>query len=262
MTQHEQQRGCFPAGRASPSGTGCPATAAAAARYRPQPGAPRVRRPVAAAHPRRLLRRAAAGRGPGRGRSAGLGRARAGGCRGAGGRPAGHPAVPPGPRRQWRQQQVPKTPAGRPGGSATITAAAGAPIAAGKMPRTDLGTVLKFGHGQTDATTLPSASRSRCRAGPAPLSRCPRPGQGTAPHLPLPRRVPLYERFRGEVRRLQKDPDPGVRAAALHVERDACQIETIEAGLDRAAEQGWRYSDAGWVSMHRQRQATDHWLPR
>jgi hypothetical protein len=47
---------------------------------------------------------------------------------------------------------------------------------------------------------------------------------------------PLYERFRGEVRRLQKDPDPGVRAAALHVEDDACQIETMEAGLERAAE--------------------------
>jgi hypothetical protein len=27
------------------------------------------------------------------------------------------------------------------------------------------------------------------------------------------------------------------------------------------AEQGWRYSDAGWVSKHRQRQATGHWLP-
>jgi hypothetical protein len=57
---------------------------------------------------------------------------------------------------------------------------------------------------------------------------------------------PLYERFRSDVRRLEKDPDPGVRAAALHVELDACEIETIEAGLDRAAEQGWRDSDAGW----------------
>jgi hypothetical protein len=72
---------------------------------------------------------------------------------------------------------------------------------------------------------------------------------------------PLYERFRGEVKRLQKDPDPTVRAAALHAEHDACQIETIEAGLDRADEQGWRYSDTDWVSKHRQRQATGHWLP-
>src|SRR5215467_13371736 len=52
---------------------------------------------------------------------------------------------------------------------------------------------------------------------------------------------PLYERFRGEVKRLQKDPDPRVRATALHVEHDACEIETIEVGLDRAGEQGWRY---------------------
>lgn len=72
---------------------------------------------------------------------------------------------------------------------------------------------------------------------------------------------PLYERFRGEVKRLLKDPDPAVRAAALHVEHDACEIETIETGLDRAYEQGWRYSDTDWVSKHRQRQATGHWLP-
>ena len=72
---------------------------------------------------------------------------------------------------------------------------------------------------------------------------------------------PLYERFRGEVQRLQKDPGPRVRAAALHVERDACEIETIEAGLDRAAEQGWRYSDSGWVRRKRLRQATGQWLP-
>jgi len=55
--------------------------------------------------------------------------------------------------------------------------------------------------------------------------------------------------------------DPRVRAAALHVEHDACEIETIEAGLDRAAEQGWRYSDPGWVHRKRQRQATGQWLP-
>jgi len=69
---------------------------------------------------------------------------------------------------------------------------------------------------------------------------------------------PLYERFRGEVKRLKKDPDPGVRAAALHVEHDACEIETIAAGLDKADEQGWRYSDTDWVSKHRQRQATGY----
>jgi hypothetical protein len=71
---------------------------------------------------------------------------------------------------------------------------------------------------------------------------------------------PLYERFRGEVKRLQKIPIRGC-AAALHVERDACEIETIEAELDRAAERGWRYSDDGWVRRKRLRQATSQWLP-
>jgi hypothetical protein len=71
----------------------------------------------------------------------------------------------------------------------------------------------------------------------------------------------VYERFRGEVRRLQKDPSPRVRAAALRVEQDACLIEQLEARLDRAEEQGWRYSDADWVRAHRRRQATGYWLP-
>ncbi len=69
-----------------------------------------------------------------------------------------------------------------------------------------------------------------------------------------------YEQFRGEVKRLQKDPSPRVRAAALHAEQDACLIEELDANLDRAAEQGWRYSDADWVRTHR-RQATGYWLP-
>jgi hypothetical protein len=71
----------------------------------------------------------------------------------------------------------------------------------------------------------------------------------------------VYERFRGEVKRLQKDPSPLVRAAALHAEEDACLIEQLETDFDRAAEQGWRYSDADWTRTHRQRQATRYWLP-
>ncbi len=71
----------------------------------------------------------------------------------------------------------------------------------------------------------------------------------------------VYERFRGEVKRLQKDPSPQVRAAALHVERDACVIEAIEANLDRAEEQGRRYSDADWMRAHRRRGITRYWLP-
>jgi hypothetical protein len=71
----------------------------------------------------------------------------------------------------------------------------------------------------------------------------------------------MYERFRGEVRRLQKNLSQRVRAAALHVEQDACLIEQLKANLDRAEEQGWRYSDADWVRAHRRRQATRYWLP-
>jgi hypothetical protein len=71
----------------------------------------------------------------------------------------------------------------------------------------------------------------------------------------------VSERFRGEVRRLRKDPSPRVRAAALHVEQDACLIEELETRLDRAEEQGWRYSDADWVRAHRHRQETRYWLP-
>jgi hypothetical protein len=71
----------------------------------------------------------------------------------------------------------------------------------------------------------------------------------------------VYERFRSEVRQLQKDPSPRERAAALHAEQDACLIEELETRLDRAEEQGWRYSDADWVRVHRRRQATRYWLP-
>jgi len=61
--------------------------------------------------------------------------------------------------------------------------------------------------------------------------------------------------------RLQKDASPRVRAAALHAEQDACLIEQLDANLDRAAEQGWRYSDKDWVRAKRRRQATRYWLP-
>jgi len=85
----------------------------------------------------------------------------------------------------------------------------------------------------------------------------------TALHRVCPRGAGfvVYERFRGEVKRLQKDPSPRVRAAALHAEQDACLIEELDARLDRAGEQGWRYSDPGWVRAHRRRQATRYWLP-
>jgi hypothetical protein len=109
----------------------------------------------------------------------------------------------------------------------------------------------------------------RCQRGPDPgvvLARLRSPDPQVrlrALHgiCPCAAGFPLYERFHAEVSRLQKDPNPGVRGAALHVEHDAREIETIEAGLDRAAEQGWRYSDPGWVGRKRLRQATGQWLP-
>jgi hypothetical protein len=57
----------------------------------------------------------------------------------------------------------------------------------------------------------------------------------------------LYERFRDDVRQLQKDPSPEVRSMALHVERDASEIELIQSRMEQAVEQGWRYSDADWL---------------
>ncbi len=70
-----------------------------------------------------------------------------------------------------------------------------------------------------------------------------------------------FEHLLAEVRRLKKDADPRVRAAALHVERDACEIELITTKLDNAAERGRRYSDADWVRKKRRRQASRYWLP-
>ena len=74
----------------------------------------------------------------------------------------------------------------------------------------------------------------------------------------------LYEQLRVEVRRLQKDPSPRVRAVALHVEEDAGRIEEIEATLDQAserAEQGERLSDRDWLAGWERRQATRYWNP-
>jgi hypothetical protein len=109
--------------------------------------------------------------------------------------------------------------------------------------------------------------RQRCRSDPEALLAQLRFADEDARVKALHRVCPcavgflVYERFRGEVKRLQKDPSPRVRAAALHVEQDACLIEELDTKLDRAQEQGWRYSDADWVRAHRRRQATRYWLP-
>ena len=116
---------------------------------------------------------------------------------------------------------------------------------------------------------MPKRKRRGCRPGPdagvllAPLRSADEEVQVKALHrvCPCGAGFVVYERFRAEVKRLQKDPSPAVRAAARHVEQDACGIEAIEAGLGRAGEQGWRYSGPGWVRTKRRRQATRYWLP-
>ena len=115
---------------------------------------------------------------------------------------------------------------------------------------------------------VPERKRRGCRPGPdagvllARLRSADEQVQVKALHrvCPCGAGFVVHERFRAEVKRLQKDPSPAVRAAALHVEQDACEIEAIEAGLDRAKEQGWRYSDPDWVRTKRRRQATRYWL--
>ena len=52
-----------------------------------------------------------------------------------------------------------------------------------------------------------------------------------------------------------------MKPTARRAAKDACLIEELETRLDRAAEHGWRYSDADWVRAHRRRQAIRYWLP-
>ena len=122
---------------------------------------------------------------------------------------------------------------------------------------------------QGEETAVPKRKRRGCRRRPdadvllAQLRSADEQVQVKALHqvCPCGAGFVVFERFRAEVNRLQKDPSPAVRAAALHVEQDACEIEAIEAGLDRAGEQGWRYSDPDWVRTKRRRQATRYRLP-
>ena len=122
---------------------------------------------------------------------------------------------------------------------------------------------------QGEETAVPKRKRRGCRPGPdadvllAQLRSADEEVQVKALHrvCPCGAGFVVHERFRAEVKRLQKDPSPAVRAAARHVEQDACGIEAIEAGLDRAGEQGWRYGGPDWVRTKRRRQATRYWLP-
>ena len=122
---------------------------------------------------------------------------------------------------------------------------------------------------QGEETAVPKRKRRGCRPGPdadvllAQLRSADEEVQVKALHrvCPCGAGFVVYERFRSEVKWLQKDPSPRVRAAALHAEQDACLIEELDARLDRAEEQGWRYADTDWVRAKRRRQATRYWLP-
>jgi hypothetical protein len=50
----------------------------------------------------------------------------------------------------------------------------------------------------------------------------------------------LFEQHLADVKRLQKDPDPGVRAAALHLWEDVGKLESIEFHDYRAEDRAER----------------------
>jgi hypothetical protein len=50
----------------------------------------------------------------------------------------------------------------------------------------------------------------------------------------------LFERHLDDVKRLQKDPDPAVRAAALHLWEDVGKLESIELQAYRTQERAER----------------------
>src|SRR5215469_11891653 len=159
-----------------------------------------------------------------------------------------HPGNAPGPERNRRPGRSP---------------------AAGCVLRRPRGNAWCWAHGRGYAAAVAQRKRRGCRPVPDPgvlLAQLRSPDEQVrvkALHrvCPCGAGFVVYERFRSELKRLQKDPSPRVRAAALHAEQDACLIEELDAGLDRAEEQGWRYADADWVRAKRRRQATRYWRP-
>lgn len=71
----------------------------------------------------------------------------------------------------------------------------------------------------------------------------------------------VYEAFRSEVWRLRKDPHPEIRRLALHIEHEACDIESKVNRLELAAEHGFSAGDAGWLKDQERRYATGTWEP-
>ncbi len=71
----------------------------------------------------------------------------------------------------------------------------------------------------------------------------------------------VYETFRSDVRRLRKDPHPEIRKLALHIEQEACDIESKVNRLEDATEQGFPAGDPGWLKDQQRRHATGTWEP-
>jgi hypothetical protein len=71
----------------------------------------------------------------------------------------------------------------------------------------------------------------------------------------------VYEAFRSEVWRLRKDPHPEIRKLALHIEQEACAIESKVNRLELGAEQGFSAGDAGWLRDQERRHSTGTWEP-
>lgn len=72
---------------------------------------------------------------------------------------------------------------------------------------------------------------------------------------PCSARWAVYERYMDEARILRKDPDPRVRRVALHLDKDAGEIEAMLMKLDIAEERGIRFGDRTFTDHWRRRQA-------
>jgi len=70
----------------------------------------------------------------------------------------------------------------------------------------------------------------------------------------------VFEPLRKAAKKLQKDPDPTVRALAIHVEADAEQIASLEALRDRLEEE--EEGRDGWKEQERKRNKKQRRRPK
>jgi hypothetical protein len=138
------------------------------------------------------------------------------------------------PRQAWNALAICRGPGRR--RRAGRSSAAGCGFA--RRPR---GNAWCRAHGRAYAAAVARRKRRGCRPVPDPgvlLAQLRSPDEQVrvkALHrvCPCGAGFLVYERFRGEVKRLQKDPNLRVRAAALHAEQDACLIEELDGNLDQ-----------------------------